>query len=84
LYYNIENSRIYHEKELKYLEVENDTIPSIQLLINSYPKYVQIQSLPMSEIDEKISVASFLYEKGLLVTKGKLEYAFERGERDDE
>jgi hypothetical protein len=38
----------------------------------------------MSEIDEKISVASFLYEKGLLVTKEKLEYAFERDERDDE
>ena len=38
----------------------------------------------MNEIDEQISVASFLYEKGLLVTKDKLEYAFEEESSDDD
>ena len=59
------------------MEVDDGAVASIQLLINSYPKYIRVNKLPLPNIDEKLSIASALYDKGLLITKDKLEYAFE-------
>ncbi|CAF0898292.1 unnamed protein product [Brachionus calyciflorus] len=77
VYHNLENSKIYCEKEPQYLEVDTDAAPSIEFLLNSYPKYVTVDELPMETIEDKISVAQCLYDKGLLVTGEPLNCDFE-------
>jgi len=68
IYHNLENARVYHEKEPQYLEVEAAAAPAIEYLLKIYPEYCTVEELPLKTIDEKIVVASCLYDKGLLVT----------------
>lgn len=81
-YHNLENTRIYQEKEPQFLEVESGALKVIEFLINSYPDYVKIEDLPMKSMDDKLSVASCLYDKGLIVTSEPLKNEFESD--DDE
>ncbi|XP_006272625.1 ribosomal oxygenase 1 [Alligator mississippiensis] len=72
LYYTTENSRVYHEEELKYLQIDPEFTDGIEFLLTSYPKYVTVNTLPCNSVDEKVSLATFLFEKGLLITKKPL------------
>ncbi|XP_019407811.1 PREDICTED: bifunctional lysine-specific demethylase and histidyl-hydroxylase NO66 [Crocodylus porosus] len=72
LYYTTENSRVYHEEELKYLQIDPEFTDGIEFLLTSYPKYVTVDNLPCNSVDEKVSLATFLFEKGLLITKKPL------------
>ncbi len=42
LYYCVENSREYQEVEPQYLEVDAETAPLIETLLNEYPKYMKV------------------------------------------
>lgn len=84
VYHSVENSRIFQEKEEQYLEVESDALSAIEFLIRSYPNYVKVERLPMKNIDEKITVASCLYDKGLVITSEPLEAAFESDDSEEE
>ena len=42
LYYSVENTREYQEIEPQYLEVDADTAPIIETLLNSYPTYLKV------------------------------------------
>ncbi len=55
IYHNLDNGKIYKEKEPQYLECELDTAPAIEFLINKYPKYVTVEELPLSTVEEKVS-----------------------------
>lgn len=68
VYHNLDNTKIYQEKEPQYLEVETEVAPAIEFLIKSYPNYVTVEELPLKTEEEKLVVASCLYDKGLLVT----------------
>ncbi len=59
IYHNLDNGKIYKEKEPQYLECELDTAPAIEFLINKYPKYVTVEELPLSTVEEKVGY--FLY-----------------------
>ncbi|XP_038261478.1 ribosomal oxygenase 1 [Dermochelys coriacea] len=72
LYYTTENSRVYHKEEPKYLEIDPEFTDGIEFLLSSYPKYVCVETLPCDTLDDKISLATFLFEKGLLITKKPL------------
>uniref|UniRef100_A0A8D2KSE4 Bifunctional lysine-specific demethylase and histidyl-hydroxylase n=2 Tax=Varanus komodoensis TaxID=61221 RepID=A0A8D2KSE4_VARKO len=72
LYYTTENSRVYHKESSKYCEIEPEYIDSIELLLSSYPKYVSVEDLPCATLDDKIALATVLFEKGLLITKNPL------------
>uniref|UniRef100_A0A8C3FV84 Bifunctional lysine-specific demethylase and histidyl-hydroxylase n=1 Tax=Chrysemys picta bellii TaxID=8478 RepID=A0A8C3FV84_CHRPI len=72
LYYTTENSRVYHKEEPKYLEIDTEFTDGIEFLLSSYPKYVCVETLPCDTLDDKISLATFLFEKGLLITKKPL------------
>uniref|UniRef100_A0A8C3RP46 Bifunctional lysine-specific demethylase and histidyl-hydroxylase n=1 Tax=Chelydra serpentina TaxID=8475 RepID=A0A8C3RP46_CHESE len=72
LYYTTENSRVYHKEEPKYLEIDPEFTDGIEFLLSSYPKYVCVETLPCGTLDDKISLATFLFEKGLLITKKPL------------
>lgn len=69
IYYCTENSKVYHEEEEQFLEVENDIVPAVVLLMQSYPKYVRIEELPVEDEAQKIQAVSDLWERGILVTK---------------
>ncbi|XP_053126443.1 ribosomal oxygenase 1 [Hemicordylus capensis] len=72
LYYTTENSRVYHKEEPKYCEIESEYTDGIEFLLSSYPRYVRVETLPCATLDEKIALATFLFEKGLLITKNPL------------
>ncbi|XP_029449688.1 ribosomal oxygenase 1 [Rhinatrema bivittatum] len=72
LYYSTDNSRVYHKEEPKYFEIDLEQVDGIEFLIHSYPKYVSVDSLPCKSLDDKLILALFLFEKGLLITKEPL------------
>nr|XP_014431763.1 ribosomal oxygenase 1 [Pelodiscus sinensis] len=72
LYYTTENSRVYHKEEPKYFEIDPEFTDGIEFLLSSYPKYVCVDTLPCDTLDDKISLATLLFEKGLLITKKPL------------
>ncbi|XP_060617205.2 ribosomal oxygenase 1 [Anolis sagrei] len=72
LYYTTENSRVYHKEEPKSCEIEPEYAESIEFLLSSYPKFVSVEALPCATLDDKIALASVLFEKGLLTTKSPL------------
>ncbi|KAL8212974.1 UNVERIFIED_CONTAM: Ribosomal oxygenase 1 [Gekko kuhli] len=72
LYYTTENSRVYHKEEPKYCEIEPEYTDGIEFLLSSYPKYVSVEDLPCVTLDDKIALATVLFEKGLLITKSPL------------
>ena len=75
LYYNVENTREYHEigPEPYFLEIDEETAPAIEALIQSYPKYRSVESLPLADSDKKMQVAQDLWEKKLVLTRQTLE-----------
>ncbi|XP_076360505.1 bifunctional lysine-specific demethylase and histidyl-hydroxylase NO66 isoform X2 [Tachypleus tridentatus] len=72
LYHTLENSRIYHEEEPQYIDIGGERAPAVEFLLHSYPEYVSIDALPLPTLEEKMDLASLLYDKGLLVTREPL------------
>ncbi|OXB63354.1 UNVERIFIED_CONTAM: hypothetical protein H355_005243 [Colinus virginianus] len=72
LYYTTENSRVYHKEEPKYLEIGPEYTDSIEFLLSSYPNHVSVDTLPCDALEDKISLATILFEKGILTTKKPL------------
>ncbi|XP_005047193.1 PREDICTED: bifunctional lysine-specific demethylase and histidyl-hydroxylase NO66 [Ficedula albicollis] len=72
LYYTTENSRVYHKEEPKFLELDPEYTDSIEFLLSSYPNYISVDNLPCETLEEKISLATLLFEKGILTTKKPL------------
>ncbi|NXV88490.1 ribosomal oxygenase 1 [Calonectris borealis] len=72
LYYTTENSRVYHKEEPKFLEIDPEYTDSIEFLLSSYPNHVSVDTLPCETLEDKISLATLLFEKGILTTKKPL------------
>ena len=51
--------------------------PAVEFLIHSYPEYTSVDSLPAATVDEKVEIASTLYDKGLLITGEPLDSVHE-------
>lgn len=54
IYHNLDNSKVWCEKEAQYLEVDSEVAPAIEHLIKFYPKYVTVEELPLESIEEKV------------------------------
>lgn len=54
------------------------------MLLQSYPEYVKVDNLPVATVNERIEVASVLYDKGLLTTGEPLDSVHEELPTDDE
>ncbi|KAJ7413500.1 Bifunctional lysine-specific demethylase and histidyl-hydroxylase NO66 [Willisornis vidua] len=72
LYYTTENSRVYHKEEPKFFELDPEYTDSVEFLLSSYPNHVSVDNLPCETLEEKISLATLLFEKGILTTKKPL------------
>ncbi|XP_012293683.1 ribosomal oxygenase 1 [Aotus nancymaae] len=69
LYYTVENSRVYHLEEPKCLEIYPQQADAMELLLRSYPEFVRVGDLPCDSVEDQLSLATMLYDKGLLLTK---------------
>ncbi|KAM5340315.1 ribosomal oxygenase 1 [Glossophaga mutica] len=69
LYYTVENSRVYHLEEPKCLEIFPQQADAMELLLRSYPEFVRVGDLPCDSVEDQLSLATMLYDKGLLLTK---------------
>ncbi|KAJ8926428.1 hypothetical protein NQ314_021216 [Rhamnusium bicolor] len=72
IYYNTDNAKVYHGEEEQFLIIDNELIPGIEKLQNSYPEFVDVESLPIEDDISKAQLVSDLWERGLLVTNGPL------------
>lgn len=73
LYYYVENSLEYHGSELPFLEIEEDLAPAIETLIMTYPEYVSVENLDLSNDSDKLHIADALWSRGLIMTEYPLE-----------
>ncbi|XP_013362580.1 PREDICTED: bifunctional lysine-specific demethylase and histidyl-hydroxylase NO66 [Chinchilla lanigera] len=69
LYYTVENSRVYHLEEPKCLEICPQQADAMEFLLHSYPEFVRVGDLPCDSVEDQLSLATMLYDKGLLLTK---------------
>uniref|UniRef100_A0A8C3YPU0 Bifunctional lysine-specific demethylase and histidyl-hydroxylase n=1 Tax=Catagonus wagneri TaxID=51154 RepID=A0A8C3YPU0_9CETA len=69
LYYTVENSRVYHLEEPKCLEIYPQQADAMELLLRSYPEFVRVGDLPCDSVEDQLSLATMLYDKGLLLTR---------------
>ena len=75
LYYNVDNTREYHEigEDPNFLEIDEDTMPCVQALIQAYPNFLAIEKLPIEDLEQKMKIAQDMWEKKLLMTEERLE-----------
>lgn len=67
VYFNVDNSKEYHQYELNYLEISTDDISILTKLIKSYPKYIKINELSTNSVKHNIEVVNDLWASGLLI-----------------
>ncbi|KAK9870207.1 hypothetical protein WA026_006290 [Henosepilachna vigintioctopunctata] len=72
LYYSTENANVYHGEEEQFLELEEYMLPAIEKLRKAYPKFVEIGSLPLKTIEDRVQFIYDLWEKGIIITKEPL------------
>ncbi|XP_052768522.1 ribosomal oxygenase 1-like isoform X2 [Mya arenaria] len=84
IYHSMENARLYHAREPQYIEVSPELAPAVEMLIQSYPEYVTVESLPSGTLEEKVDIANVLYDKGLLTTGEPLESVHYEEDSEDE
>ncbi|NWW90290.1 RIOX1 oxygenase, partial [Rhynochetos jubatus] len=72
LYYTTENSRVYHKEEPKFIEIDPEYTDCVEFLLSSYPNHVSVDTLPCETLENKISLATLLFEKGILTTRKPL------------
>lgn len=73
IYYNTENARVYHGEDEQFLDIDLSIVPAITHLISKFPDFVAVEELPISADDLKLQIASDLWERGLLITKERLD-----------
>lgn len=67
IYHCLENSRVYHGNALSPLEFELDDAAALeQLLTTNAPQFIFVNDLFHDTIEDKVAIATALYDEGLL------------------
>ncbi|XP_012939129.1 ribosomal oxygenase 1 [Aplysia californica] len=77
VYYSVENARVYRGAGPNYMQVSAEMAPAVECLINAYPEYTAVESLPLENVPDQLNIVSMLYEKGLLITSEPLEITYD-------
>lgn len=77
VYHSVENSREYHGEDLQFVELSEEMAPAVEFLVHSYPAFVSVDDFPIEDVEQKMSLAATLFEKGLIITKEPLRNADE-------
>lgn len=67
IYYYLDNSKEYCQYETNFVEIEAVEAASVEVLIKSYPQYIGVSQLPLDSVDQKITLITALWERGLLM-----------------
>ena len=54
--FSVENTREYQEVEPQSMEVDSETAPAIEALIQKYPEYMKVEDLPIEQLDTKMNL----------------------------
>ncbi|KAH3856486.1 hypothetical protein DPMN_099076 [Dreissena polymorpha] len=68
VYYNIENACVYHGRNPNNLRSQQSRVSAAQL-----PEYVAVDSLSSETVEERLEIATILYDRGLLVNREPLQ-----------
>ncbi|XP_074540659.1 ribosomal oxygenase 1 [Halichoeres trimaculatus] len=68
LYYTTDNSRVYHKEEPKSFGIQTEHTDAVEFLIQSYPKFVAVGSLPCESAEDRIPLVELLFERGVIHT----------------
>jgi len=74
VYHNVQNPliRIHAADEAKYFEISADAAMGIDYLLDTFPAYVAVSSIPLPNNDQKMSLATTLFENGVLLTESPI------------
>ena len=61
------------EETVTTVEIDEETLPCVQALIQAYPNFVPIEELPIEDLEQKMKIAQDMWEKKLLMTEDVLE-----------
>lgn len=73
LYHHVDNSKVYHEKEAPFIEIEQEDAPAVEELIKNYPKYSVVSELHDNP-ERAVTLIQDLYDLGLLLKKKKYKW----------
>eukprot|EP00096_Caligus_rogercresseyi_P013490 TRINITY_DN6129_c0_g1_i1.p1 TRINITY_DN6129_c0_g1~~TRINITY_DN6129_c0_g1_i1.p1 ORF type:complete len:440 (+),score=129.22 TRINITY_DN6129_c0_g1_i1:221-1540(+) len=73
LYYNVENTREYHEMEPQFLDIDEDSAGAIEHLITAYPDYVKVEDLPLEDTETRFTLVQNMWETKLIMSKEPLD-----------
>ncbi|XP_063696440.1 bifunctional lysine-specific demethylase and histidyl-hydroxylase NO66 [Culicoides brevitarsis] len=68
LYNHIDNSKVYHEFESGFLEIEEEDAGLVETLIKEYPKFIAVSQLH-EDSERAIALTQDLFDIGLLMKK---------------
>lgn len=68
IYYSTENAKYYHGEEQQFLVIDEILASAVKYLINEYPVFVEVKSIPLEDDTDKMQIVSDLWERGLVVT----------------
>ncbi|XP_075264800.1 ribosomal oxygenase 1-like, partial [Convolutriloba macropyga] len=71
LYFSVENTRVYHEVDLKSVEIRLTDAKNVKFLIKKYPKFCSANDLKFGDEEARLELMMGLYEKGILIAKTK-------------
>lgn len=69
LYFHNDNSMTFQEKEPTFIEILDEDCPIIDFLIQSYPKFTVVKTLPHDEEVRKVEVIQDLFDRGFLMVQ---------------
>ncbi|XP_059620316.1 bifunctional lysine-specific demethylase and histidyl-hydroxylase NO66 [Phlebotomus argentipes] len=74
LYYHVNNSKIYHEYESVFLEVDSELAPVAEKLLHAYPQFLSATEMNIPEVSRKdcLSMLTSLWEHELLMLEKPL------------
>lgn len=67
IYHYADNSMEYRGEDPQSFKISADLAPGVEFLISSYPQFVSVSDIPLDTDKEKISLASDLWQRGLLL-----------------
>uniref|UniRef100_A0A1B0CIU9 Bifunctional lysine-specific demethylase and histidyl-hydroxylase n=1 Tax=Lutzomyia longipalpis TaxID=7200 RepID=A0A1B0CIU9_LUTLO len=71
LYYHVNNSKVYHEYEPVFLEVDSEVAPVAEKLIHEYPRFLSASEMNIPDVSAKdcLAMMTSLWENELLMTE---------------
>ncbi|KAA3673176.1 uncharacterized protein DEA37_0004306, partial [Paragonimus westermani] len=72
MYHSLSNTDVYKEREPEEMALSSKLLPALDMLSREFPNFVRIETLPLATLDDRMHVATHLYDSGLIITANPL------------